>query len=81
MPAVCADPPGYEDVAGLDVAVNQPVFVGAIEGVGDLLDDGDGLRRPQPSTFANQRGEVDALDVAHRHVQRTVSFPRRRTPG
>jgi hypothetical protein len=71
---VIASPLGAdEDVAGLDVAVDEAAGVGLVERSGDLVDDSRRSRLVEPATLdPQQRAQVGAVDEAHRQKQRAV---------
>jgi hypothetical protein len=61
---------GQQDVGRLDVAVDQPLFVGGVQTGGDLQADAQHLpdrRRPVPFEMAFERGTVDELHDQVRH--------------
>ena len=62
-----------QNVGRFDVAVDEPVRVGLVEGACELLDDGDGpIGGERPG--GDEIGEVPAVDVAHVDVQLTVDL-------
>ena len=63
---------GHQDVARLDVAVDEVVRVGVVEGVRELLDEADGAHRVERALLAQQPGEVASLDEAHVEVEASV---------
>jgi hypothetical protein len=65
---------GQQDVARLDVAVDQPAGVGGVQRARDLPGDRQGLLGCQRSVFGQQRGQVDAVDVAHGDPQHPVGL-------
>ena len=58
-----------EDIARLDVAVDQPASVDGVERVGDLGHEVHRPRRIERSLPAHQRGQLLAVDDAHRDEQ------------
>jgi len=58
----------HEDVAGLDVAVDRPPRVRVVEGVGDGVQDGQGLLHRQRAAHAQHLLEVRAFQVLHDDV-------------
>ncbi len=66
--------PGDQDVGRLDVAVDEPLRVGSVEGAGDLAQEPDDVPWCQwpcrESTL-----EVRAVDVAHREEEEPVDLP------
>ncbi|VBA53131.1 hypothetical protein LAUMK191_02674 [Mycobacterium attenuatum] len=67
---------GDQDVGGLDVAVQQPVFVGVVERLGHRGDDrGDlGAGHPVGIPLAQQPHGVHTVDIVHVDPQLTVGF-------
>jgi hypothetical protein len=63
---------GDEDVPRLDVAVDQPLVVGAVQGRPNLLEDPQRLRRFQRSALVEEGPEVRPLHVLHGDVQLAV---------
>ncbi|MEZ4300478.1 MAG: hypothetical protein R3B70_36370 [Polyangiaceae bacterium] len=62
-----------DDVFGLEIAVDDALFVGAGEGGGDLAEDGDGALGREPSGGDVEHGaEGDAVDVLHHEVEIAV---------
>ena len=61
------------DVAGLDVAVDDPVLVGVVERVGDLVEPRDGLRELKPLSFLENDIEALALEQLHRVPQQLAA--------
>ena len=60
---------GDEDVRGLHVAVDEAARVRGVERARDLREQRDGALRLEPPLAGDERLEVRAVDVAHRHVQ------------
>src|SRR5258706_44227 len=60
LPALC-----QQQVARLDVAVNEPAFVSMLQAEGSLPDVLAGLGRRKPSALLDNLGEVLALSVLH----------------
>ncbi len=60
---------GDQDVARLDVAVDEPALVRRVERVADLLDQPQRPSRLERRLLRDQLPEVGALDVPHREVQ------------
>jgi hypothetical protein len=65
-----------QDVRGLDVAVDEAVGVGGVQGGGDLSADRDGACRLGLALRPQQRLQVGAVDVAHHQVQLRVDLAR-----
>jgi hypothetical protein len=63
-----------QDVRGLDVAVDEAVGVGGVQGGGDLSADRDGACRLELALRSQQRLEVCAVDVAHDEVELPVDL-------
>ncbi len=61
-----------QDVAGLDVPVDQAVLVGGVEGGGDLRGDPYGVRQRQWSAQVEEAAQVAAGDVPHGDVEHSV---------
>ena len=64
-----------EHVARLHVAVDEPLFVGGVEGARGLLrerDDALGVERP---FVRDEPREIRALHVAHREEEHSLGFP------
>ncbi len=61
--------PADEDVAGRHVAVHEPGGVGGVERVGDAGQHRERPLRRQRPLVAQQRAQVDAVDVRHREVE------------
>ena len=57
-----------QDVARLDVPMNEAALVGVTDGHGDLLEDRDGLGGPEVPSL-EPRAEVLALEPLHREVR------------
>ena len=64
---------GDQDVAGLDIAMDEPADVCGIEGARDLAQEVDDLPRLE-RPFPQPRLEVRALDIAHRDEQDAVDL-------
>jgi hypothetical protein len=60
---------GEEDVARLDVAVDQAAGVGGVERAGHLGHDGQGPGRGQAALAPQQGRQVHPVDVAHGDVE------------
>jgi hypothetical protein len=58
---------GEEDVLRLDVAVDDAVVVGELQGIADLRDDGERLARRDAAAM-HQRGEVHSVHELHQDV-------------
>ena len=56
-----------EDVAGLQVSVNDPALMGGGDGVRDLTGDGDRVRGWERA-FAKERAKIRPFDEVHRVV-------------
>ncbi len=64
----------HQDVARLDVSVDEPQFVRRVECARDLLDDRhDDVRRQRPAV-SHACSQVAAGDVAHRDVQQLLNL-------
>ncbi len=75
--AMLASPVAIEqDVARLDVAMDEPAPVGGVERVGDLLEDGNGPSRIQRALAAQKLLQVPARDEAHHDEQPGVLLAR-----
>jgi hypothetical protein len=58
-----------QDVAWLDIAVDQPARVGGVQGTGDLLQDDDGPAGGQPALGLEHPAQVQRIHVAHGDVE------------
>ena len=67
---------GDEHVRGLHVAVHEPLFVGGVEAVRDLLEEGDRARGSERVALRQELPQVGALHVAHGEEERTVFLSR-----
>jgi len=65
---------GDEHVAGLDVAVHEPVPVRLVEAGRDLLDQRERALGLEPRAALEHLAQVGPLDVAHRDEQVTVGL-------
>ena len=72
----CAAIAGQQDVAGLDVAMDQALGVRGVQRRGRLRDDRDRTRRIQPGVGPQEALQVRSLDVPHRDVQHAVGLAR-----
>ncbi len=66
---------GDEDVAGLDVAVDQVVGVGGVQGGGDLAGDARGGGQGEPALAVEEGPQVLAGHVAHGDVEHALDLP------
>jgi hypothetical protein len=64
----------HEDVRRLDVAVDQVLFVGGVEGARRLRDDPDRALGIEVPPLFDQPFEVGGADVAHRDIQEAVGL-------
>ena len=67
---------GEQDVAGLDVAVDEAAAVGGVERGGDLADDPDRARGRERALAGDGVQQVGAVDEAHGDVELAVDLPR-----
>ncbi len=67
---------GDEDVAGLDVAVDQTPLVRRIQGIRDLLDERQRAVGRERALLLEDAAEIDPLDVAHGDEEATVVLAR-----
>ena len=65
-----------QDVAGLDVAMDEAAAVGGVQRIGDLGGDRDRPGRVERALAAQQRLQVAAADVAHGDEQAPVALAR-----
>ena len=65
-----------QDVARLDVAVDQPARVGGVERTGDAADDPHRPLGRQRTLARDQLQQIGPVDVAHRQVQRALELAR-----
>jgi hypothetical protein len=61
-----------QDVARLDVAVDEIMFVRGLERIGDLRADARGAAGFERTLSLEERTEVGTLDEAHRQVESAV---------
>ena len=61
-----------QDVAGLDVAVDEALRVSDVERRGDLAENGDGMGGIERAFAVEQAAQVGALDQVHGHEQEPV---------
>jgi hypothetical protein len=54
-----------QDVRGLDIAVDEVVRVGGIQGLGDLAEKVHGPLRRDGAVCLEQRADINAVDQAH----------------
>ena len=64
-----------QDVAGLDVTVDEAVAVRLVERAGDLRDHGHRVPGVEAALLGQQGAQIGALDEAHRHVQPVALLP------
>ena len=69
-------PGGDEDVAGLHVPVHEPALMGGVEGVGHLVEQGEGPAGLELSLLGEQAPQVAPLDVAHGDVEQALDLSR-----
>jgi hypothetical protein len=62
-------------VRGLDVAVDKSARVGGVKRAGHLGQKPHGASRLDRPLRRDERAQVGAVDIAHRHVQLSVCFP------
>src|SRR4029453_17071105 len=60
---------GEQDVARLDVAVDQAAGVGGVEGPGPLVEDREGSAGVQGALGLKDPAQVGGMDVAHGEIQ------------
>ncbi len=63
-----------QDVAGLDVAVDDALAVGVVEGVGGLAGDAQHVAQTQARSGVEAAGEVDALDELEGEIEETLGL-------
>ena len=63
---------GEQDVARLDVAVDQAAGVGGVQGPGHLVEDGQGAGRVEAALGLEDAPQVGGVDVAHGQVQQAA---------
>ena len=65
-----------DDVRRLEVAMDDAHLVGVVDGVGDRLEDLDGLAQAQAALALDAGLEVGSVDQAHRDEQDAVGLAR-----
>src|SRR5580765_475738 len=69
-----------EDVARLDVAVDEALLVGSVERGGDLLDDIDRPLGVEPPFLLEDPPQVGAVDELHREIEPAAVLARAQRP-